>query len=440
MKNLSLLFVICLIGFIANAQWCEQPDTTFCPGNFFSNGNFETITGNPATSPSDDINLSSGWQALWAGGGGTADLSCGGTDHNNLAFGTPVPNTGIYSGMWIINSPSRATEDFRFREGMYNQLTTLIPQNSGIYTFTFDIANRFGAITNPLFYEIYGVYNPSNAIGAAPTNCYTPSNLNLWSADPTVQVYSLGVVQVPQGLGRNWQPQSVSFDSSIISAPNITHIMITRSQNVVTQWNKGYLNYDNFCLQRTGDSPNQTAAICCPEEKKLQLSKDESLTSITNVPNGAPWSGNIPLSLGEETFVIGQKNLIPITELRIQVTDVSIDSNYKNCLPCHDNAGLWASIDNANSDRIGNPTNGLKIVTSNNVIGDQINQRELLYKNEDGSVLEQGDRFKITFGMPPFSSIDCCVNQYTICYEISYKDANCNVCVEEFCSSFSNEN
>jgi len=255
-------YIIIMLSFLSfieiNAQQCGQPNPDFCPGNYFTNGNFEQITGNPTASLSNDINLATGWSALWNGGGGTADLTCQ-TQSHGLGV-DPLPDSGFYGGMWIINSPNRDSENNTYREGMYNELGTTIAQNSGTYTFNFDMANG-GPTSNsntPVAIDIYGVYNPTNSIGSAPLTCYNASNYNLWASNPSVKVFKLGTITTPVGMDNNWEAQTVTFNSNIITTPNITHIMISRSENIAVKWNKMYINFDNFCLQRTGGTTEPT--------------------------------------------------------------------------------------------------------------------------------------------------------------------------------------
>lgn len=263
------MFVLCTFTFTNAQQWCGRTNPEFCPGNYFNNGNFEALTGNPSSSVDEDINLSTGWYKLWSGGGGTADLACGGTVHSG-AMTAPNPNTGVYSGMWIINSTNRTSESSTYREGMYNKLQTPVPSNTGNYSFNFDIANAMLPGTNPstpVLIDVYGVYNPAELLGASPITCYNPSNYNLWAFNPSVEVVLLGTITTPAGFNNNWSSQSITFNSAIISSPNITHIMITRSEQAVTFWNKLYINFDNFCMQKLATNEG---AYCCKGDNLVQ--------------------------------------------------------------------------------------------------------------------------------------------------------------------------
>lgn len=301
MKKVLLLLSL-FVSLTNYAQWCSQPNPDFCPGNYFTNGNFETITGNPNNNGSNDINLSSGWLALWAGGGGTSDLACAGTAHGLGSI--PTPNSGVYSGMWIINSPNRTNENRTYREGMYNKLATAVPSNSGNYTFNFDIANGGGSSNASVLIDIYGVHNPSDIVGTTPVNCYNPSNYNLWAADPTVDVVLLGTITTPVGLTNTWTSQSITFNSNIATS-SITHIMIARSEQVVTTWSKRYINFDNFCMQL---NENNEGAFCCPGEN---LAKNGNFEN-GNIDFGTNY--NYQSSIAANSILPGQYGLVSTSE------------------------------------------------------------------------------------------------------------------------------
>lgn len=169
---------------------------------------------------------------------------------------------------------------------------------------------------------------------------------------------------------------------------------------------------------------------CC--ENKLELAQ-KRIEQI-NIPDDIGWNAGVPLSITTDEFTITNPSLIPITELRAVVTDFNFKYNYDSCATCVDNPALWASIDNANTDNIGDADNGLELVDYNgSILNDRINQREIIWRNDDGTMLQVGDKFSIAFALPPMSEIPCCATSVEICIEISYKDANCKVCTEPIC-------
>lgn len=282
MKKLIALAALSLL-FInnANAQWCENPDNNFCPGNRFTNGNFESITGNPQARTDQDINLAVGWGSVFTTGLGpsNADIACAG---NALCGGTvPVPNLGgVYAGMWIQNSGT--AYNATYREQMYNILTSPIAASSGSYTFTCNIAASCQANTaNTIDIAVYGVYNPTNALATNTfTSLYAPADNALWTT-PGVQVVLLGIITTPAGLNQNWQNVSFTFNSAILPSSGITHIMITRSPTPSATYKKKFIMFDDFCMHSSTPEPDVPTRGCCD---KLDM---ENL-----IPNGSFESGN----------------------------------------------------------------------------------------------------------------------------------------------------
>ncbi len=248
MKSTNILKMIVIMLFLTNhifgQGWCSVPDPSFCPGNQFDNGNFETITGNPNTLPDQDINLAVGWSALWQTGS-LADLFCEGTSPAGMT--SPAPLSGNFAGMWISNTDEQTVATWR--EGMFNLLLTPIPNGSGIYTFTFDVANLQPSNTASVEIGIYGInYNPTNPLPATPAGSHTPNNLNLFGPANSVE---LGVIPVNGVWTNTWASQTLTFDSSMSGFPTagITHIMITHSELQTPTIKRRYMGFDNFCLQ-----------------------------------------------------------------------------------------------------------------------------------------------------------------------------------------------
>ena len=266
MKNsLILLFLLCSI--YAHGQWCSKPNPNFCPGNFFQNGDFETVTGNPNTAEDQDINLATGWQKIWASSVSYADLHCtNGTKSTGLP---PTPNSGVYAGMWIRNQNVTNTTSHSHREGMYNRLATPIAKNTGFYSFNFKIAWAGKIFSSqipplPVSIGIYGVYNLSNIPSSSPIgHNANPTNLNLWPAASGVVVVLLGTVLTPNNLTSTWVPQTVTFNSNLLPPNGITHIMITADDIPRPKEDRNvYINFDEFCLQKT--TPPISFDPCCP--------------------------------------------------------------------------------------------------------------------------------------------------------------------------------
>lgn len=250
-------------------QWCNQPNPNFCPGNFFQNGDFEQLTGDPNIVIPQDIALATGWQAMWGTNQNQTSISLADLHCTGNGTGTaPSPNTNVYAGMWIENRTVTNTNDATYREAMYNRLSTPIGENTGTYSFNFKIADARVSVWNParpVIIGIYGVYNPSNIIASPPSGSNsTPSNLNLWqSVNASVKVVLLGTITTPSNLNTTWMQQSITFNSNILPVGGITHIMITADDNARPKdYGKLYINFDEFCLQKA--APPISFDPCCP--------------------------------------------------------------------------------------------------------------------------------------------------------------------------------
>ena len=224
------------------------PIVTSCPG-FIQNGGFEIVTGDPNTSVDQDINLATHWKPLWRSGS-LADLfNASTTNYGAGCFVGPTPSSGIFAGMWIENNTNPAA-GATYREGMFNELTTTINQNTGVYTLSFDYANMSEACasSNAVKVGIYGVYHPTaDPLPVNPTGLATPTNLDLFGTANTV---FLGEVVITSSTTNNWTSTIISIDTSLLTFPTtgINHVMVTNSHIPFADYGKMFLGFDNFCL------------------------------------------------------------------------------------------------------------------------------------------------------------------------------------------------
>lgn len=320
MKHLTLVALLSLFSATTSmAQWCEQPNEEFCPGNQFTNGDFESLSGDPNTSLDRDIFLANGWGSIFANGPdpSNADLACAGTA---LCYSTtPQPNNGgVHAGMWIQNRPLGAPSTYR--EQMYNRLVNPIAANTGTYSFTCNIAADCEINPdNTVDIAVYGVYNPNNTLATNNyTDLYTPADNALWATGSGVQVVLLGTITTPQGLGNNWQTVSFTFNSSILPSTGITHIMITRSPVPSSIYRGKYINFDDFCMQLADPEPAE-ARGCCDETSSKQL-----------LINGSFEQGNTGFTTGSYTY---QGNIAPgsVTEGMYSVVTPDEAATISNC-------------------------------------------------------------------------------------------------------------
>jgi hypothetical protein len=240
-----LLFAFCKVN--AQQNFCGKPDPNFCPGNIFTNGNFETVTANPDATGDQDINVATGWSPIWQGGS-LADLYCAGSSGVTQR---PTPSSGVYASLWICN---RNLPDAIYREGMFNKLQTTIAGNSGSYSFNFNTAKLSDGQSAAVEIGIYGVSFTSSLLPSAPTGMSVPTNLNLFGAGNAVL---LGTVTVPANTTNTWANQTISFNSGMAGFPaaGINHILITKSDNVLPGLAQMYMAFDNFCLRVSTSTP-----------------------------------------------------------------------------------------------------------------------------------------------------------------------------------------
>lgn len=260
MRNTIITIFTILIVNSIDAQFCSSPNSNFCEGNKFTNGNFESITGDPNTEYHRDINLATGWLAPWGNSRDNfADLACPGTPQREHVTIAPSPNSGVYAGMWIINS-NNSSEGATYREGMYNKLVSPISRNTGQYSFTFDIAKGANSTDQPVKIVIYGVHNPNGIIAPSPSSLFSPSNLDLFGAGNVVK---LGTVTTPNSFSQIWVAQNIAFNSNAWSMNNITHILITSDNELSSQKSKHYINFDNFCMRSATRRSDTCNITCC---------------------------------------------------------------------------------------------------------------------------------------------------------------------------------
>lgn len=237
-------------GTVNDACECvpKFPIITSCPG-FIQNGDFEIITGDPNASIDQDIDLATHWKPLWQSGS-LADLfNDTTTNYGAGCFVGPTPTSGVFAGMWIENTTNPAG-NATYREGMFNELTISIHQNTGIYNLSFDYANMSQncASSRDVKIGIYGVYHPgSDPLPANPTGIATPTNIDLFGAANTV---FLGEIIVTSSTSNTWITTSISIDTSTLTFPanGINHIMVTNSHLPFVDYGKMFLGFDNFCL------------------------------------------------------------------------------------------------------------------------------------------------------------------------------------------------
>lgn len=187
--------------------------------------------------------------------------------------------------------------------------------------------------------------------------------------------------------------------------------------------------FDNFCFS---DDCLPANTACCET--------DLAIWNVAGTPDPiyTTQQTNPDATIAYEQFEIHQSSTIPITELRVSITDIIYHYNYESCGKCESNPALWGSLLNPFNNDIG----GLQFVPDSsgsnvqgNIIANYEGIRELVWRNPNGAMLQQGMTFPVWYLLPPVSDIPCCVTSVTICTKISWKDANCKVCEIYTCSN-----
>lgn len=231
------------------------------------------------------------------------------------------------------------------------------------------------------------------------------------------------------GLNINLQ----GFDFKIIGKPKLGTFNLTPKiiGNTASGVNQGSNNdYDILCPLNFD---------CCQTDLEIYGEQDPFSVQNTfiNITN---------LSYADETFTIHKDATVPIKELRVSITDIQFNYNYDQCATCVNNPALWGGI-YSSDEYVGNTPNALKQPNTLNLpnfdllkqlgndVDNRINNREIIWENPNGAMLKGGDKFKVTYLLPPASEIPCCVASVKICTKISWQDANCNICERFTCSN-----
>lgn len=374
--------------------------------------------------------------------------------NSNLVFNNPISYTNPVSN-WRVN-PGGVVFDFaqeasgniflvaNDRGGAPSYISNvvdftgdLLPDSTCGATFCFDVKYLI-ANTNPnnFLKTIYffapdngpAVYTPATSV--ARFSFFTPIAVNAttWTnvCIPIEECTSTTLPSNTQGqwewVGTTNQANTCTDWNNLIG--NLAGIGFnTDISNAAGQSIPGEVwGFDNFCFT---EQP-------CPVKECCQTELDISAAPVTPVHSTSVQG--VPLTTANQTFTIGTTATIPITEIRVAVADVVFDYNYEQCGQCVDNPALWGSIETPTA-QVGTTPQSLQKVGlpyySSNLVGGRGNLREVIWDNPAGVMLQSGDTFEISYWMPPLSEIPCCVTKVIICLEISWKDANCQVCTKE---------
>jgi len=185
--------------------------------------------------------------------------------------------------------------------------------------------------------------------------------------------------------------------------------------------------------------PNNDYTYICSKWDNPCCQADLAIWNVAGTPDPIPTTQqtNPDATIAFEQFEIHQSSTIPITELRISITDIIYNYNYESCGKCESDPALWGSLLNPFNSSVG----GLQFLPGSsgvnvqgNLIANNQGVRELVWRNPNGAMLQQGTILPVMYLLPPVSDIPCCVTSVIICIKISWKDANCKVCETFGCS------
>lgn len=132
--------------------------------------------------------------------------------------------------------------------------------------------------------------------------------------------------------------------------------------------------------------------------------------------------------------------LIPISEIRIAMSDIDVVYDYEDCAQCVNDPKLWGSLE-GKTRYLGTGMSDKMLFLESNIGSGTFPQkdqgfRELIWSKWSGSagrIIQSGDTLEFYTFLPPRSKIPCCATAIEVCYTISWKDANCNVCEVSLC-------
>lgn len=280
---------------------------------------------------------------------------------------------------------------------------------NGSNPFPYDATNNTSGSTFVAYFSLTDM--PQE--GSGWTTICPP--IGLTSADGTLPLNSQGQWVMSSGTNADW-------NSLITNVGGIAFLLDIGSSPTEVY------GFDDFCFSE-----------CLVEENEVCCTQDLAIWNVAGTPDPIPTTQqtNPDATIAYEQFEIHQSSTIPITELRVTITDIIYNYNYESCRKCESNPALWASLLNPFNNDIG----GLQFVPDSsggnvqgNLIANQEGIRELVWRNPNGAMLTQGTTFPVWYMLPPASDIPCCVTSVSVCISVSWKDANCKMCEVSGCS------
>ncbi|MEL7426138.1 MAG: T9SS type A sorting domain-containing protein [Bacteroidota bacterium] len=256
---------------------CLRPgeEPFICEGNLVQNGDFET--GTPTTGD-EDITNATNWGGIWSTPGfSTADFYNTTTALPPPSLSVPAPTAqGNFGAFWCRNQGGNP-----FREGIMNELSAPVGQNTGVYELTLKVACLFEPFNNPSL----AIYGTTGALGTGGplVDATTPVNAALFS-----DVYTIGIHPIPDDCDNNYTTITFTFDTQAgvgFPATGFDHIFLTRADGMGSGT---FLAVDDVCLRWVRNSP----FLC--EGNLVQNGDFETGTPTTgdeDISNATNWGG-----------------------------------------------------------------------------------------------------------------------------------------------------
>ena len=372
---------------------------------------------------------------------------------------TPIGSMGNWQGVWVdnegitIDGGSNVLRGYDSSGATYLYNTTDFPSNllEAGCQFKYDVRYKFHNVTTKNSLWLFN--------GSSPSSSSITFKFELYNGIVSGSTYETIIVplvkatdgtngttvSLPANTFGEWQKVANGDEHNNVSPINISDInafnsLIQNTGGIAFLLDEnGPLGYedwyfDNFCI--TPCPPVCGPNMCC--QVNLGITNAPGTQNPLPVTSGV--NNGIAYSYSRETFQVYNNIGIPITELRVAITDIQYNQNYEGCAKCVNNPALWGTLLAPVDPTIG--TNGLVLdylpdyqTHTGNLLTNHESKRELIWRNSNGAMLQVGDQFEVHYILPPPSDIPCCITTATICIKITYKDANCNVCEINTCSN-----
>ncbi|MEL6661248.1 MAG: hypothetical protein AAFR36_32680, partial [Bacteroidota bacterium] len=193
------------------------------------------------------------------------------------SLSVPAPTAqGNFGAFWCRNQGGNP-----FREGIMNELSAPVGQNTGVYELTLKVACLFEPFNNPSL----AIYGTTGALGTGGplVDATTPVNAALFS-----DVYTIGIHPIPDDCDNNYTTITFTFDTQAgvgFPATGFDHIFLTRADGMGSGT---FLAVDDVCLRWVRNSP----FLC--EGNLVQNGDFETGTPTTgdeDISNATNWGG-----------------------------------------------------------------------------------------------------------------------------------------------------